>query len=203
MQIGKSIRRISRRAGAYLLLSLLISTGLPRCAYAQETRAREQQPASGKEASAVDGSALTTVASAADLAGENLPDEANEVGGDNKWPEGKKADSLANLRRQLAAVKESRFSPPAFTGDLRDISPYYVPSAPQSGSGKKVKKGPLVAGLIGLGLVGAGAYMVATYERPSTLIGLLDEPPTNRRSMGIAMMSLGATVAAIGFLSMR
>ncbi len=189
----------------HLLLSLLLSAGLPRPLYAQSLCACD----SGTEKTLADSDAASKDAPPLGLAKGAEAPPPNEVGSskERKEAEEKLVNSASKLKAQLRAqvLVVSPYTPSARTRafDPKEASRYRVPAFPQTGSGKKVKKGPLIVGLIGLGLLGSGAYLFSTYQQPTTLVGLLDEEPTNRRAMGSAMMGLGATLAAIGFLSMR
>jgi hypothetical protein len=205
MQIRKSNGRTLQQAVTCLVFASLISVGAPRPAHAQEARARDQQPAATSEAPVTDGDALikgAVVAGVNDSAEESPVKEVRK-GGD-RLIGGKEADSLARLREQLAVTGANRFLRPAVKLDPKLASRYSVPSPPQSGSGKKVRKGPLTAALIGLGLIGGGAYFIATPNPPKTINELFDQDRFDRRfDIGIPMVTVGAILAVFGFKGLR
>jgi hypothetical protein len=105
-------------------------------------------------------------------------------------PSGAQEDFRAELDRALA-----RPAPP----DLKALSRHSLAPRPQSGS-QKSKKGPVTAILIGLGLIGGGAYLMATYKQPTTLTGLFDEEQPNRRAIGATFVGTGAVFTIGGLI---
>jgi threonine dehydrogenase-like Zn-dependent dehydrogenase len=83
--------------------------------------------------------------------------------------------------------------------DLKALARHPFVPRPQSGS-RKSKKGPVTAILIGLGLIGGGAYLMATYRQPTTLVGLLDEEQPNRRAIGATLVGTGAVFTLGGLI---
>lgn len=108
-------------------------------------------------------------------------------------PPAARSDFKAELARTL-----TRPAPP----DLKALARHPFAPRPQSGS-RKSKKGPVTAILVGLGMIGGGSYLVATYQQPTTLTGLFDETSNNRRSWGLSLIGSGAafTIGGLYWLS--
>lgn len=119
-------------------------------------------------------------------------------------------DDLSNALGELASLLDlARTELPSSVPNWTKAHP-----APE----KKIKKGPLVLGLAGIGLMAGGAYLVSTYERPPAYAshcpgskcyygGYPDLSPFfetgNRKTIGISLVGLGATFSAVGFFTMR
>lgn len=75
----------------------------------------------------------------------------------------------------------------------------------QSSSGKGIRKGGLILGLAGLGIMGAGAYLIATTKECAPLQELFagELECGRRRTQGIGTVAVGAVVATFGFIYMK
>jgi hypothetical protein len=101
-----------------------------------------------------------------------------------------RSDFKGELARTL-----TRPAPP----DPKALARHPFAPRPQSGS-RKSKTGPVITLLAGLGMIGAGAYLVSSYKPPTTIDGLFDETSNNRRSWGLTLVSSGAVVTLGGLI---
>lgn len=154
----------------------------------------------------VSGASVPTAASEIDLVG---PGASLAVTGLDAFDLRKRTDDRVapnvELRERLIVDLSSGESslPVSFT---ETANSFRAPGSTQSQAqaGQKSKKGPLITALVGLGLVGAGAYFIATPNPPKTVGELFDEGRIDRRyHLGVPMVTLGAVLALLGFTSMR
>jgi hypothetical protein len=193
----------------------LVSTVLAPVARAQDQapklRDREEQPANeiaGSELGAIKPQIISSAA--LDLGILRL--ESAE--GANAAPSIRQSLSLLNTSGFPSTLTRPRFSPDAIKDFRLPVEPQ-----PQTSSGKKSKAGGLIIGLIGLGLIGGGAYLAAT-SKPvehfipamTTCTGVFPNQrcfTTPRRSLGktinggryggFGLIVLGMGVAVAGF----
>jgi len=136
------------------------------------------------------------------------------------------ADAAPSIRQGFSLPNTFGFpatlSRPKFSADaVRDFRLPVEPQ-PQTSSGKKSKAGGLIIGLIGLGLVGGGAYLGATskpleiFAPPlTTCTGVFPNQrcttiprkkivtgPNAGRYAGVGLITLGIGVAVAGFRKM-
>jgi hypothetical protein len=210
------MRKIRQRVLTYLIIGALTSMGFPNLSQAQEPRVQEAQ--SEKEV-VVDGSEAdipeAVPSSAVNLLAQRLGSVEVEAAVPVVRP-GSKHNGVGSLNT-------SKYLNPLYRPDLSAFSlgDFRLPVVPQpqTSSRKKSKAGGLIIGLIGLGLIGGGAYLAAT-SKPvehfipamTTCTGVFPNQrcfTTPRRSLGktinggryggFGLIVLGMGVAVAGF----
>jgi hypothetical protein len=120
----------------------------------------------------------------------------------NDAEEGKRIETPLGLREQLAALTARRSAATKLVISLKEAAHYSVPALPQASSGNGSQRKSVSLGLLGLGLAGAGVYLMATPPPPKSFEESINPSRffTGRRYyLGLAMSSAGIGLAVLGF----